>query len=1010
MNAGRGVFCILVVILMADASPGEIPYKTRKNIIDYGATAIGSPYIWGGGNWDPNDRDFGGADCSGFLCKSWSLTRWTPYRIDYHGPYSTINLIQTPGPDWTEVDRSSLIYADAIVYRYNNNESGHTYIFLSGDGWGEHEVYEARGTDYGIVHRWRTVYSGAEITKGIRRNRLIENIDVTEHIIETDDGAPYYTDFGMTGSSQYDSYAPGCKEGYCRYHWVTTDRNETCTYQPDLPETGWYRIYVTCNDSSPNVQGVGVTVNHASGSDSFVWDQSSQADLNTWVPIGNESFLFTMGTAGTVVWDDFNATPTDGSHVFRGDATKFTLDNRVEVDGVGGAPGKFATIRDALAWIRLHESEEPDVINIACDTVFETGCMELNVFDDLTINGDADSNGTPATIVVVPSVPSDWWRPCAMYLDIPIQQRYTLRDIILVPQYVSAGHGTGAYGLVIDERNPSGEACAMSLTLENVTVAGSLPGNVATDPEVDSRALATMFGSTDVGYGGSVLQRTSDWAGDDACRQAVSAVDLTVTHSATRGLALMSAYTDWDMDGGLMVTYNGLEGVKADHIGGSTLTTRDSSGSGPNRIAGNLGGGVLNAGDAGVGYCSLGNCIISENAGAQGGGLTSDYATTIVKNSIIAGNSSSGQGGAVSAVGGTVTMANCTIVNNTAGGGAGGLYSSVANLTVSESILWGNSADQIDGSAIVSYSDVQGGYAGPGNIDRDPVFADPTSGDYHLQRSSPCVNAGDPTFVPGAGETDIDGDQRVQGGFVDMGADETPFWDGDFDHDGDVDLDDFVVFADCMAGPGVGPSPTPPVSAGECLDVFDFDEDGDVDLPNFADFRLRAAFAAVSDIILETRDAGGSVTPPPAYVEDGAWRNSTAKSTAPGLTGSGSRYITYELPNTETDNATFVPSVVVPGWYEVFVTWGTGANCYDAQYTIQHHDGATVLLVDQIPEGVTGANANTWVSLGQYRFEAGQSIMTASVNVSEETVSGIPHTGWNQRVYADAAKWVFIAP
>ena len=30
------------------------------------------------------------------------------------------------------------------------------------------------------------------------------------------------------------------------------------------------------------------------------------------------------------------------------DATKFTLDNRVEVDGVGGAPGRFATLHDAL--------------------------------------------------------------------------------------------------------------------------------------------------------------------------------------------------------------------------------------------------------------------------------------------------------------------------------------------------------------------------------------------------------------------------------------------------------------------------------------------------------------------------------------------------------------------------------------------------------------------------------------------------------------------------------------
>ena|GEM_PF-2938904 len=1010
MNTGQGAWCILIVALATDVALAQIPYKTRQDIINYAATGIGSPYVWGGGNWDPNDRNFGGADCSGFVCKSWSLTRWTPYRVDYHGPYSTANLIQTPGPYWDEVDRSELLYGDVIVYRYNNNQNGHTYLYLSGDGWGEHEVYEARGTDYGIVHRWRSVYSGAEITRGIRRDRLIENIDVTEHIIETDDGAPYYTDSGMTGSSQGDSYAPGCREGDCRHRWVTPVRNETCTYQPDLPVTGWYRIYVTCNEDSPNVQGVGVTVNHALGSDSFVWDQNSQADLNTWVPMGNQSFLFNGGTAGTVVWDDFNATPTDGNHAFRGDATRFSLDNRVEVDGTGGEPGKFASIRDALDWLRTHESEEPDVISVSCDTLLETGCIELDLLDDLTVNGDADSNGIPVTIVVTPGVPSDWSHPCAMYLDIPIQHDYALRDIVLVPQYVSAGYATGAYGIVIDEQNPSSEACAMSLILENVTVAGSLPGNVPTDPGVDARALATMFGGTDGDYGASVLQRTSDWAGDEACRQTVTATDLTVTHGATRGLALRPSYTDWDVRGGLLITYSGLEGIKADHLGGSTLTVHELPGCNSNRIAGNLGGGAFNAGDAGVGYVSLSNCIVTDNGGDQGGGITSEYATTIVKNSIIVGNVSTGQGGAISAVGGAVTVANCTIANNTAAGGAGGVYSSLASLTISDSILWSNSAGQLDGVATVTCSDVQGGYVGAGNIDRDPVFADPASGDYHLGRSSPCVNEGNPAFVASEGETDIDGEQRVQGGFVDMGADETAFWDGDFDEDGDVDLDDFAVFIDCLAGPDETPSPTPPVSPNDCLDAFDFDEDGDVDLLNFADFRRRAAWTAVPDIVLESRVQGGSVTPPPAYVEDGAWNNSTAKSTAPGLTGTGSRFITYELPNAGTDNATFVPDILASGLYELFVTWGTGANCYDGQYTIQHQGGQTILLVDQIPEGATGANANTWVSLGQYSFEVGQSVATASVSVSEETVSGKPHSGWNQRVYADAAKWVFIAP
>ena len=94
------------------------------------------------------------------------MIEWTPYRIDYHGPYSTIHLIQTPGPCWYEVNRSDLIYGDAIVYRYSDDSGGHTYLYLSSDGWGEHEVYEAAGSSIGIVHRWRSVLSTASRAKG----------------------------------------------------------------------------------------------------------------------------------------------------------------------------------------------------------------------------------------------------------------------------------------------------------------------------------------------------------------------------------------------------------------------------------------------------------------------------------------------------------------------------------------------------------------------------------------------------------------------------------------------------------------------------------------------------------------------------------------------------------------------------------------------------------------------------------------------------------------------------
>ncbi|MCP4249294.1 MAG: hypothetical protein GY778_19810 [bacterium] len=60
---------------------------------------------------------------------------------------------------------------------------------------------------------------------------------------------------------------------------------------------------------------------------------------------------------------------------------------------------------------------------------------------------------------------------------------------------------------------------------------------------------------------------------------------------------------------------------------------------------------------------------------------------------------------------------------------------------------------------------------------------------------------------------------------------------GDADGDGDVDLDDHAVFFDCMAGPDTAPSPTPPTTPQDCLNVFDFDDEADVDLFDFAAFQ-----------------------------------------------------------------------------------------------------------------------------------------------------------------------------
>jgi hypothetical protein len=131
-------------------------------------------------------------------------------------------------------------------------------------------------------------------------------------------------------------------------------------------------------------------------------------------------------------------------------------------------------------------------------------------------------------------------------------------------------------------------------------------------------------------------------------------------------------------------------------------------------------------------------------------------------------------GGASIQSGGTATLTNLTFSGNFAGAQGGGLENYLATTTVVNSIFWGNVAGasdpQISSASIpVSYSDVQqtsGVFPGTGNINADPLFVSPvaaasaptTGGDYHLQITSPAIDAGNNAAVTAT--TDLDGYPR----------------------------------------------------------------------------------------------------------------------------------------------------------------------------------------------------------------------------------------------------------
>ena len=114
-------------------------------------------------------------------------------------------------------------------------------------------------------------------------------------------------------------------------------------------------------------------------------------------------------------------------------------------------------------------------------------------------------------------------------------------------------------------------------------------------------------------------------------------------------------------------------------------------------------------------------------------------------NSITSTENSVTGGAAIANNGGSAQVINCTFYSNTATTGGTILNVATTAPVITNAIIWGNSAGGIvntASAAAVTYSIVQGGYAGTGNLNADPLFVDAAAGNFQLQACSPAVNAG----------------------------------------------------------------------------------------------------------------------------------------------------------------------------------------------------------------------------------------------------------------------------
>jgi outer membrane protein assembly factor BamB len=192
-------------------------------------------------------------------------------------------------------------------------------------------------------------------------------------------------------------------------------------------------------------------------------------------------------------------------------------------------------------------------------------------------------------------------------------------------------------------------------------------------------------------------------------------------------------------------------------------------------------------------------------ASTTGGGIYVSPGTLDINSSFIAGNSCGSNGGGVY-IGGSMIATWCTFAANQAAGTGGGVYM-VGSFSCFYDIFWGNTDSGGAGSSTAQIrpydstwtgllcscvqdadandANIPFGGTANGNIDDDPLFVrEPNDGgdgwgvgdnddygDLHLTKNSPCIDAGSPLFKS-SNLTDIDGQPRVMGQAIDMGADE----------------------------------------------------------------------------------------------------------------------------------------------------------------------------------------------------------------------------------------------
>ena len=471
--------------------------------------------------------------------------------------------------------------------------------------------------------------------------------------------------------------------------------------------------------------------------------------------------------------------------VSQGNSIQAAIDQAVNGDIIVVSPGRYyenIDFRGKAITVRSTDPNDPNVVaatiidgststdpNAGSVVTFKSGEGNGSELSGFTITG-----GTGTWIVVAWSLHEPYWNRCGGGVICYNLSQPKITKNIFLNNAAGEGGGIYVYGNPVNINNPSNPQVHLTPVITNNTfianraiVAHGYPPPNTNYPAAEhgDGGAIVCFQGVDAFIANNIIKNNhADFYGGGIHLRQWS-------NGLIEGNQIIG--NDSSLGAGIHITYTSAPTIRKNLI-------KDNQ-------ASSLGGGGIY-----VYYLShplIEQNTITQNTSSSGAGIGIYYTSApTIKNNMIFKNLA---GAGIQMTGSTPIIIGNTITANYSSGIDCRSSSAPViknNIITSHSRGYGitggtGNSPQIEfndiwGNGPANYNNTIGDRTGTsGNISVDPQFINPDANNYELNYSSRCIDSGDPNFIAGTNETDYEGDLRILGQFVDIGADEAyPVW------------------------------------------------------------------------------------------------------------------------------------------------------------------------------------------------------------------------------------------